>query len=110
MRVQISSRHTDIPDAIMERTRDQLQKLTRYDVDLRAAEVVFDSNKRNKSVEGVLHIDGREPKIATGEGDTFQGALDQLVDRLGRMLRRGRDQRRDHQAPKLSETALGSEE
>ena len=110
MRVQISSRHTDVPDAVMERTHDQLQKLTRYDPDLRAAEVVFDSNKRNKSVEAVLHIDGREPKVATGAGDTFQDALDQLVDRLGRMLRRGRDQRRDHQAPKLSETVSDLEE
>lgn len=104
MRIQISSRHTEIPDAVMNRTREQVQKLTRYDPDLRAAEVVFDSNKRNKSVEGVLHIDGSEPKVATGEGDTFEGALDQLVDRLARMLRRGRDQKRDHQGPKLSET------
>ena len=110
MRVQISSRHTDVPDAVMDRTQDQLQKLTRYDPDLRAAEVIFDSNRRKKLVEAVLHIDGREPKIARGEGDTFQGALDQLVDRLGRMLRRGRDQRRDHQAPKLSETVSDIEE
>ncbi len=110
MRVQITSRHTDISDAVMNRTRDRLQKLTRYDPDLRAAEVIFDSNKRNKSVEGVLHIDGQEPKVATGKGDTFEGALDQLVDRLARMLRRGRDQKRDHQAPKLSETVSGTEE
>lgn len=110
MRVQITSRHTDISDAVMVRTRDQLQKLTRYDPDLRAAEVIFDLNKRNKSVEAVLHIDGREPKVATGEGDTFEGALDQLVDRLARMLRRGRDQRRDHQGPKLSEGVSGMEE
>lgn len=110
MRVQISSRHSDLPDGVMDRTRYQLQKLTRYDPDLRAAKVIFDSNKRNKSVEAVLHIDGREPKVATGEGDTFQGALDQLVDRLGRMLRRARDQKRDHQGPKLSETVSGMEE
>ena len=77
MRVQISSRHTDVPDDVMDRAHNQLQRLTRYDPDLRAAEVIFDANKRTKSVEGVLHIDGREPKIATGEGDTFQGALDQ---------------------------------
>jgi ribosomal subunit interface protein len=110
MRVQISSRHTNISDAVMNRTRDQIEKLTRYDPDLRAAEVIFDSNKRNKSVEAVLRIDGREPKVATGEGDTFQGALDQLVDRLGRMLRRGRAQRRDHQGPKRSAPVSSLEE
>ncbi|GMR13300.1 MAG: hypothetical protein BMS9Abin29_1505 [Gemmatimonadota bacterium] len=110
MRVQISSRHTDIPGAIMDRTRYQIEKLTRYDPDLRSAEVIFDSHRRTKSVEAVLHIDGREPKVAKGEGDTFQGALDQLVDRLGRMLRRGRAQRRDHQGPTLSETVAGLED
>ena len=48
MRVQISSRHTDIPDAVMDRAHEQVQKLTRYDPDLRAAELVFDSSKRRK--------------------------------------------------------------
>ena len=110
MRVQISSPHTDVPDAVMDRTQDQLEKLIRYDPGLRAAEVFFDSTKRSKSVEAILHIDGEKPKIATGEGDTFQGALDQLIDRLGRMLRRGRAQRRDHQGPKLSETVPNVEE
>ena len=110
MRVQISSPHTDVPDVVMDKTQEQLEKLVRYDPGLRAAEVFFDSTKRKKSVEAVLHIDGEEPKVATGKGDSFQAALDQLIDRLGRMLRRRRAQRRDHQAPKLSETVPDMEE
>ena len=110
MRVQISSRHTDISEDVMDRTKEQIERLTRYDPDLRAADVVFDSTKRGKSVEAVLHIDREEPKVATGKADTYQGAVDQLVGRLGRMLRRGRDRRRDHQGPKLSETISVAEE
>ncbi len=103
MRVQISSRHTDVPEAIRARAEEQVAKLTRYDPDLRAADIVFEEKKRTRSVDAILHISGGEPKVATGEGDDFSAALDQLIERLGRMLRRGRSQRRDHQGPKLSE-------
>ena len=110
MRVQISSRHTDVPEDIRARAEEQVAKLTRYDPNLRAADIVFEEKKRTKSVDAILHINGSEPKVAKGEGDNFSAALDQLVERLGRMLRRSRAQRRDHQGPKLSETTPVLEE
>ena len=83
MRIRISSRHTDVPEDVRARAEEQVAKLTRYDPNLRAADIVFEEKKRTRSVDGILHINGGEPKVATGEGDNFSAALDQLIERLG---------------------------
>jgi hypothetical protein len=52
----------------------------------------------------VLKVDREEPVVAGGEGEEFRDALDQMVDRLSRMLKRRRAQRRERQGPSLSKT------
>lgn len=106
MEIRITSRHTDIPDALRERTEEVLMKLKKYESRVSAAEVVFDEGKHSKSVEGIIHVDRGDPVIASGEGDDFHRALHQMIDRLTRQLRRRHQQNRDHQAPKLSEALV----
>ncbi len=102
MRIQISARHCEIPDSTRERTQEQISGLTRYDPDVAAAEVVYEEEKHLRRVEVILSIDRGDPVVATGEGDEFRAALDQVVDRLRRILRRRRGQRKDHQGPRLA--------
>lgn len=104
MRVQITARHCDVPDPVRDRAETQVRRLRRYDPRVSAAEIVFEVEKHVKKVEGILSVDREEPVVAHGEGEEFRLALDRLVARLGRMLRRRRSQRTDHQAPGLSET------
>ena len=96
MRVQISARHCEIPDTIRERTEEQLGKLSKYDPRLSGADVVFEVEKHLKKVESVVKVDREEPVVASGEGAEFREALDQMVDRLSRMLRRRRKQQKDY--------------
>jgi ribosomal subunit interface protein len=96
MRVQIAARHCEIPDKVRGRTEEQIGRLIRYEPRLSAAEIVFDTMKHTKRVEAVLSIDRDEPVVASGEGTEFKAALDQMVDRLSRILRRRRSQVRGH--------------
>ncbi len=102
MRVQITERHCDVPSDVLQRTEDQIQALAKYEQRATAAEVVFGEEKHSKGVEVIIHVDGAEPVVAHGDGAEFRSALDQAVDRVGRMLRRQRKRRRDHQAPPLA--------
>ena len=104
MRVQIAARHCDLPDSVRERAEDQIGKLSRYEPRLSGAEVVFEIEKHRKKVEAVLSIDRREPVVAGGEGAEFQEALDQMVDRLSRILRRRRGQKKDHHGPRIADS------
>lgn len=108
MEVRITSRHTDLSDPLRERAEELISKLTKYEPRLSAAEVVFIEEKRSVRVEGLLHIDRKDPVVATGEAEEFRSALDQLVARLTTQLRRKHSRVVDHQAPKLSE-ALAEE-
>jgi ribosomal subunit interface protein len=106
LRVQIAARHCDVPDSVRRRTEEQIGRLEKYDPRVSAAEVVFEGEKRIKKVEVILSVDRTEPVVAHGEGEEFRTALDQVVERLGRMLKRQRAQAKSHQ-PRVSEEVTG---
>lgn len=104
MRVQIAARRCDVPDTIRLRTEEQLEKLSKYEPRLSGAEVKFEVEKHLKKVEAVLRVDRDEPVVAGGEGEEFREALDLMVDRLAKILRRRRSLRTDHKGPSLAKT------
>ncbi len=109
MRVQIAARRCEIPDSVRARTEEQIGKLTKYEPGLSGAEIVFEVEKHLKRAEAVLSVDREEPVVAKGEGDEFRDALDQMVDRLSRILKRRRSQKTDHHGPSISDAALPEE-
>lgn len=107
MRVQITERHCSVTDAVLERAEERIAKLDKFDGRATHAEVVFSEEKSVRRAEGRVHVDRGSPVIAHGEGADFRSALDQLIDRLGRQLKKQHDRRRDHQATPLSEALEG---
>lgn len=105
MRVQIAQRHCDVPEPIRERVRSRIERLVRYDSRLSRAEVVFEEERHRKKVEAILSVDRDEPVVARAEADEYRAAVDRLVDKLARILRKRSTQRRDHQARPLKEVA-----
>jgi ribosomal subunit interface protein len=105
VRVQIMARHCNVPDALLSRTEEHIQKLSRYDPCVSSAEVIYTEEKRSRKAEVVLNIDRGEPVVARG----LRSALDKAMDRITRMLKRERQQHRDHRAPPLPERAPEAE-
>jgi len=103
MRVQIAARHCEVPEPVRDRTEEQIGKLSRYEPRLSGAEVVFEVEKHLKKVDAILKVDREEPVVASGEGVEFREALDQMVDRLSRILRRRRKQKKDYHRPSTPE-------
>jgi ribosomal subunit interface protein len=109
MRIQIVARHAAVPDDVVERVHELLPKLQRFDPNLSHAEVIFTEERHIKKAEGILYLDHEEPAVAEGEGTDFRAALDQMIDRTGKILRRRRRQEKDHQGPGLADLALAEE-
>jgi len=105
VRVSITGRHCDIPQAIIDRTESQIGGLTKYEPRATAAEVIYTEEKRGNKVEVIVHIDGAPHVTARGDGDDLRAALASVLDRVRRLLRDARSQRVDHKAPPLSEQA-----
>ena len=106
MEIRITSRHTHISGHLRERAREAANKLSRYEPRISATEIVFVAEKHSKRVEGIVYVDRGDPVVASAEADEFLTALRRSIDRLARQLRRRNEQRRDHQAPKLSEALV----
>jgi ribosomal subunit interface protein len=88
-----------VPADIRERTEAQVASLSKYSPRATAAEVIYTEEKLDKLVEVIIHIDGGQPVVAQGRNTEFRAALDQVVDRASRMLRKQRERRTDHKAP-----------
>ena len=96
MRVQIAARHCEIPESLRERAETLAGRLGKFDPRVSAAEIVFEEEKLTRRVEVILSVDRRDPVVARGEADEFRTALDKVIDRASRMLRRQRDQATQH--------------
>ena len=103
MRIQTVARHCEVPTPIRDRATEQVERLGRFDPNLQSAEIIFEEEKHRKSVEGILTREGGPPAVAQGEDSDFRAALDQMLDKLQKILRRNRSQLRDHRGPKLSD-------
>lgn len=99
MRVQITERHCQVPADTRERAEKSAAALAKYSPRASAAEVLFMEEGVAHVVEVIVHIDGREPVVARAEDTEFRLSLDKVMDRIGRRLRKDRDQRTDHKAP-----------
>lgn len=107
MRIQMTARHCDVPDDVLERAREQVESLSKFNPRASSAEVVFEEEKVSRKVEVIVHADGSPPVVAHGEAQEFRGAVDQVVDRVGRMLREQRKREREHKAPPLQDRVVG---
>ncbi len=110
MRVQIATRGCEIPEKVRKRAEEQIARLSRYEPGLSGADVVFEVEGHRRRAEAVLGVSRGEPVVARGEGDDFRSALDQMLDRLARILRERRARITDHQGPALSEVVVEGEE
>ena len=107
MRIQITTRRCDVPEDVLDRARDQVASLAKYDPRATSADVVFEEEKQNRRVEIIVHSDGSSPVVGVGEATEFRGAVDKVVDRVARQLREQRKRAREHQAPPLQERVTG---
>lgn len=99
MNVTITARHCTLPDPVLRRTHDRIQKLARFEPRILAAEVVYELDHGVHRAEARVTIAGRPAVVARAEHHASCGAaLDRMVERLARRLRRGRKRRLDHRA------------
>lgn len=96
MRIQITQRQCQVPEPVVERARTRLAGFVRYDPRLAAADVTFQEQRHQKRVDALLSVDRRDPVVGSGEGADFQQAVDRMLDRLSRKLRRLRAQAVEH--------------
>ena len=97
MQLQVKAQHETVPESVHAYTEKRLSKLSRRLYDGTVVEVTF-SRERNPSIrddhiaEGVVFMKG--PNLVAREAaETYEAAVDRIVDKLERQIERYRDKR-----------------
>lgn len=93
MQVKHSAPRCNVPESVLQLADEQFRKLQKYDARLQSADLRFDIDHGLYRVEARLAVTGAPLIVAHGSGENFRTALDRIVDRLSRQLRRRRERR-----------------
>ena len=86
MRITITARHCDIPDALRARARERLERLARFAPRPHDGSVVFVADNGRPTVEVRLHTVRGAVLVGTARGADHRTALDQAVAKVRRQL------------------------
>jgi ribosome hibernation promoting factor len=103
MQVTTAARHASISESVRRYVQDRLRKIERLEPRPARAEVLFSSSRGSKRVETHLIVAGAGQFIAHATASTYRSAIDAMLDRLTRQVKRNRARDHDHQAPKLTQ-------
>lgn len=82
MRVIVTARHCEIPEALRHRAEEQVRKAAKKAHRPQRAQVVFDADHQLKVVEIQVSLPRGQVHVATGEARTFRSALDRASAKL----------------------------
>lgn len=99
MDVRITNRRGTASPAARDYAEERAGKLAKYDPRLIAIEILFDEDHGQVAVEGRAEVAGGPTLVARSEADSSRGAIDRMLQRLGRQIRRQRSKHIEHQAP-----------
>ena len=95
VRVQISTRTDDVTQEARDRATELMEKLQKFEPALLSADLVFSEEGRSQQVEAVLSIARSDRVHASGSGNGYTAAADDLFNKLSKILRRRHSQAKD---------------
>jgi ribosomal subunit interface protein len=90
MQVTITGRHLDLFKGFKDKVNEKIPKLEKYDVDIRYVDVVLDKQGSLINLELKIGLDHHDPLILSSSEDPVWNALDSVIAKAERQLRRTR--------------------
>lgn len=104
MEVTVSAIHCTIPESLHEHASRLGRRLDRYEPRAATLAVTFENPNGLRLVEARLTSAGGPPMLARAKGATYRAALNQVIDRIERQLKRRRQRvRQGRRAFSISE-------
>jgi putative sigma-54 modulation protein len=103
MKISVTARHFELSDALRDHVESRFSGLDRYHQRMSRIEVTLTEEKRERRCEARAFVDGDVDLYAEATAPDFRTAVSSVSEKLARQLKRQRDLRTDHQAPRLGE-------
>lgn len=93
---KMTGHNIEITDAMRARTEEKINKrLSAFSESITSIHIIFDVDKTNHMVEGIIHVPHNSIH-AKAEGTEMYTALDDLIDKIVRQLRKHKEKIKNH--------------
>jgi putative sigma-54 modulation protein len=99
MQINVSGRHMTVSDPVREYCEQKASKLVRFFNRIQSIDVVLDGQNGHHFAEMIVHSEGTPPFVASEEQDDIHAAIDLLMDKIERQIRRHKDRLRNRKHP-----------
>lgn len=104
MQVNVTGHHVEVTPALRGYVHEKMQRLARHFDHVISINVVLNVEKHIHQAEATVHTAGKSLFANAADGDMY-AAIDGLIDKLDKQIRRYKDRLTDHQVSRDDRTA-----
>ena len=95
MQIIVSGHHVEITEAMQNYVENKMERLERHFDQVTNINVILSVEKLRQKAEATIHITGNDV-FANVENENMYAAIDALVDKLDRQLKKHKEKSTDH--------------
>ncbi|MBL1142264.1 MAG: ribosome hibernation promoting factor [Proteobacteria bacterium] len=95
MQLDVTGRHVDITDSLKDYVESKFQRLERHFEHINNTHVILSVEKERQKAEATVHVN-RGNLFADDEQEDMYAAIDGLIDKLDRQLKKHKEKLTDH--------------
>ncbi len=95
MQINLTGHHIEITDALRSFVNDKFERLNRHFDHINNVHVILSVEKLRQKAEAKLNVNGGEIFADCEDGDMY-AAIDLLMDKLDRQVKKHKEMMRDH--------------
>ncbi len=95
MQINVTGRHVDITDSLKSYVENKFQRLERHFEHINNTHVILSVEKERQKAEATVHVN-RGNLFADNEQEDMYAAIDGLIDKLDRQLKKHKEKLTNH--------------
>ena len=100
MQINLTGHHVDITDALRQYVNSKIERLERHFDYVTNVHVVLSVEKLQQKAEATMHVSGADV-FADSVHEDMYAAIDGLVDKLDRQVKKHKEKLKDHRSTTL---------
>ena len=100
MQINLTGHHVDVTHALKDFVVNKMQRVERHFDSMTHANVILTVEKLRHKAEATINVSGGQVYADATEGNMYS-AIDGLIDKIDRQVRRHKEKTKDHHARKV---------
>jgi putative sigma-54 modulation protein len=106
--IDLTSRHEHVSERMKDYALEKATKLLRFHNRISRIQVIVDGVHEDPDVEMIVHVDSGATLVAKEHRSHFKSAIDLIVDKMERQLKKNKEKRKHHKGANGGRMATGA--